>query len=49
MRRLLAGPDARLLIGVTMPFSAHCWVQVGDTVLTDSLDLVLSFQPILSV
>lgn len=49
MRRLLAGRDARLLIGVTIPFSAHCWVQVGDTVLTDSLDLVLSFQPILSV
>lgn len=49
MRRLLVGRDARLVIGVTMPFSAHCWVQVGDTVLTDSLDLVLSFQPILSV
>jgi hypothetical protein len=41
--------EARLVIGVTMPFSAHCWVQVGDAILTDPLDLVLPFQPILAV
>lgn len=51
MRRLLLRRrlEARLVIGVTMPFSAHCWVQVGETVLTDPLDLVLPFQPILAV
>ena len=41
--------DARLVIGVTMPFSAHCWVQVGEIILTDPLDMVRPFQPILAV
>lgn len=41
------GIDARLIFGVKLPFSAHCWVQVGDTVLTDPIDRVLGFTPIL--
>ena len=48
MRRMLArrGCDARLVLGVTMPFAAHCWVQVGETVLTDPIDVVLHYKPI---
>lgn len=41
--------QASFVIGVAMPFSAHCWVQHGATVLTDSLDRVRSFKPILVV
>lgn len=49
MKRMLArqGCHADLVIGVTLPFSAHCWVQLGSTVLTDSLDLVQAYKPIL--
>ena len=38
-----------LVIGVTLPFAAHCWVQVGDHVVSDSLDRVRSFKPILAL
>ncbi len=41
------GIDAKLIFGVTLPFSAHCWVQVGNIVLTDPIDRVLGFTPIL--
>lgn len=41
------GIDAKMLFGVTLPFSAHCWVQVGDMVLTDPIHRVLGFTPIL--
>ena len=49
IRRVLAGKgcDARLVIGVTLPFAAHCWVQLGSAVLTDPLDVVLPYTPIL--
>lgn len=49
MRRVLAGKgcDARLVVGVTLPFAAHCWVQLGSAVLTDPLDVVLPYTPIL--
>lgn len=49
MKRMLArqGCHADLVIGVTLPFSAHCWVQLGSTVLTDPLDLVETYTPIL--
>jgi hypothetical protein len=41
-------PD--LVFGVTAhPFAAHCWVQTGDTVLTDNVDHVTVFRPILVV
>jgi len=51
MKRLLAqrGCDARLVFGVTMPFSAHCWVQAEDVVLTDTLDIIRRYQPIFAV
>lgn len=51
MKRLLArrGCDAKLVFGVTMPFSAHCWVQAGDVVLTDTLDIIRRYQPIFAV
>lgn len=50
MRRYLAGKgcEARLVIGVTLPFAAHCWVQLGSAVLTDPLDVVTPYQPILA-
>ena len=49
MRRVLAGKgcEARLVIGVTLPFAAHCWVQMGSAVLTDPLDVVTPYTPIL--
>ncbi len=49
MRRVLAGKgcEARLVIGVTLPFAAHCWVQLGSAVLTDPLDVVTPYTPIL--
>jgi hypothetical protein len=40
------GIAASLVFGVTMPFAAHCWVQVGEQVLTDPLDIVRHYQPI---
>ena len=51
MRRVLAGKGCkvRLIIGVTLPFAAHCWVQLGSTVLTDPLDVVAPYKPILIV
>lgn len=51
MTRMLgrSGVAASLVFGVTMPFAAHSWVQVGDTVLTDSLDMVLHYRPIFAV
>lgn len=49
MKSMLArqGCHADLVIGVALPFSAHCWVQLGSTVLTDPLDLVEPYKPIL--
>lgn len=44
------GLDATLVMGVNaQPFSAHCWVQSGDTVLNDRLENIRPFQPIFSV
>ena len=42
------GISARLVFGVTArPFSAHCWLQVPETLLNDSYDHVSRFTPIL--
>jgi hypothetical protein len=42
--------DARWVIGVkTYPFLAHCWLQVGRTVLDDAAERVCGFTPILTV
>lgn len=43
------GCHVDLVIGVALPFSAHAWVQSGDTVLTDPLELVEPYKPILVV
>ncbi|MFW2449245.1 MAG: lasso peptide biosynthesis B2 protein [Qipengyuania pacifica] len=44
------GEHSRVVLGVrSAPFGAHCWTQKGDTVLNDSLEEVLRFQPILVV
>lgn len=41
---------ATLVIGVaTGPFTAHCWVQVGDALVCDELDSVAKYTPILAV
>ncbi len=31
------------------PFEAHCWLQVGSTILNDDLERVVKFKPILSL
>lgn len=51
MRKMLArrGLASELVIGVRLPFAAHCWVQMGDTVLSDPLDRVQNFKPIVAV
>ena len=51
MKRMMArqGHTVSLVFGVTMPFAAHSWVQAGDLVLTDPLDVVLHYQPIFAV
>lgn len=52
MARALADPacEARLVIGATVqPFRAHCWVQQGESVLSDRLENVLAFSPVLVV
>lgn len=51
MKRMLTrrGCDALLVFGVTMPFAAHCWVQIDDIVLTDPLDIALHYKPIFAV
>lgn len=51
MRAMLARRDlaADLVIGVMLPFAAHCWLQSGATVLSDPLDRVLNFTPLLTV
>ncbi|MBU0823552.1 MAG: lasso peptide biosynthesis B2 protein, partial [Alphaproteobacteria bacterium] len=51
MRAMLArrGLASELVIGVRLPFAAHCWVQMGETVLSDPLDRVQNFKPIVAV
>lgn len=45
-----AGIDARWVFGVrTWPFLAHCWVQVGDCVVGDTLERTQAFTPIMAV
>lgn len=39
----------RLIIGVRLPFAAHSWVEADGVVLTDALDEIRSFTPILGV
>jgi hypothetical protein len=44
------GLAARWIFGVaTWPFRAHCWLQVGDVALTDPVDRLLPYSPILAI
>ncbi|MEG8049026.1 lasso peptide biosynthesis B2 protein [Sphingomonas aurantiaca] len=49
--RLFAqGLTAELILGVQLrPFAAHAWVQAGDRLLNDRVDVVRDFTPILVV
>lgn len=49
MSRMLARRNLThcFVIGVTLPFAAHCWVQAGSVVLTDNVERVARFTPIL--
>lgn len=51
MRMLLARRvRADLVIGVRLrPFQAHCWVQIGDSLVNDRVDTVAAFTPILVI
>lgn len=51
MKRMLnkKGCAAQLVIGITMPFSAHCWVQADQILLTDQLEVIAGFEPILVI
>lgn len=43
----LGRSGALLVFGVKLePFSAHCWVQLGDLLLNDRVDTVAQFQPV---
>ncbi|WP_062343389.1 lasso peptide biosynthesis B2 protein [Novosphingobium sp. CCH12-A3] len=44
------GHDVRLVFGVKChPFEAHCWAQLDSVVLTDPLERIVRFQPILAL
>ncbi|WP_206243567.1 lasso peptide biosynthesis B2 protein [Novosphingobium terrae] len=44
------GVDCKLILGVQLgPFQAHCWVQHGNQLIGDDLDMVRTFTPILAV
>lgn len=38
-----------VVLGVQLPFAAHCWVQCGDRVVSDTLERTRSFIPILAI
>ena len=43
-----AGQNAAWVFGVrTWPFSAHCWLQIGDAVLDDDPERVSRYTPIM--
>lgn len=43
------GHDALWVFGVrTWPFGAHCWLQVGETVLDEDLERLAAYQPIMA-
>lgn len=52
LHRLLArnGVSADWVFGVrTWPFSAHCWIQIGDCVVGDTVGRVKAYRPIMVV
>ncbi|MGN8001176.1 lasso peptide biosynthesis B2 protein [Sphingomonas sp. 22176] len=47
-RMIELGVSPELVLGVQLgPFCAHCWVQQGDRVINDRVDMVRTFTPIL--
>lgn len=45
-----AGFDATWMFGVrTWSFEAHCWLQIGDTVIDDRADRIVGYTPIMAV
>lgn len=43
------GLDASWVFGVrTWPFAAHCWLQVGETVLDEDLERLVAYTPIMA-
>ena len=50
MRKMLArrGIGAELVMGVMLPFAAHCWLQSGDMVLSDPFGSVQNFRPLVA-
>ena len=51
MKRMLGrrNCEADLVIGVALPFAAHCWIQAGTTVLSDPIDTIRPFTPLLAI
>jgi hypothetical protein len=44
------GYEARLVLGVKLrPFGAHCWVEHEHMVVSDQLEMIHPFTPILSI
>lgn len=44
------GCSASWVFGVTTwPFRAHCWLQVGETILDDTADRIVEYEPILRI
>ncbi len=50
MRKMLArrGIGAEIVVGVMLPFAAHCWLQSGDQVLSDPFGSVQNFHPLVA-
>lgn len=48
MRKMLArrGIASELVIGVMLPFAAHCWLQSGEVVLSDTFGRIQNFHPL---
>lgn len=45
-----SGLDAQWVFGVrTWPFSAHCWLQLGEVALDDAAERLWAYEPILAV
>lgn len=50
LRCATRGVEAHAIIGVkTNPFEAHCWAQCGSVVLTDPIEHVIRFKPMLVI
>lgn len=50
MRQMLGrrGIAANIIIGVMLPFAAHCWLQAGDIVLSDPFGGIQNFHPLVA-